>query len=182
MTSVFEAIDIAKRALPHGSDRLRELVVAIGGLESHWGDNFRGNWGAIIAGSSWTGPTFEHEDSQWTPDGVQTYVTTFRLYPTPEAAAADLGLLLQSRYKDAVAAAERGQWYEVSRQLYDGGYYRGTVPPKQAIAAHYARLRQFLVEQGVRTTAHTGGGIGLLLVGTVGFLWWKGRHGRRKHA
>lgn len=182
MTSVSEAIDIAKGALPEASDRLRALVVAIGGLETHWGDNFRGNWGAIIAGDSWTGQTFEHEDSKWTPDGVEHYTTSFRLYESPVAAARDLGQLLQSKYGKAVSAAQRGDWFAVSQSLYDGGYYRGTVPPKQAVAAHYKRLREFLDLQGISTTARSAGSLGWLLLGAVALVWLKGRHVRRKHA
>lgn len=175
MTSVNEAIDIAKRALPNASFGLRALVVAIGGLESHWGDGFPGtnNWGAITAGSGWSGQTFEHEDSKWTPQGVEYYVTDFRAYQSPEDGARDLGQLLQSQYAKAVAAAESNNWPSVSRWLYKGGYYKGTVPPEQAIAAHYKRLREFLVEQGISAPmlAAAAGIEWLFWGGLAAFLW-----------
>jgi hypothetical protein len=183
LTNVVQAIEIAKRALPDSSVGLRALVVAIGGLESQWGDGFPGtnNWGAITAGSGWNGPTFEHEDSEWTPEGVRHYVTSFRAYDTPEAGAADLGRLLSSRYASAVRAAERGQWREVSRLLHEGGYYRGVKPPAQAIADHYERLREFLVAQGI-TPAVAGGALLLewALWGALGWWFLKGKkHVRR---
>lgn len=179
MTSVNEAIDIAKRALPNASFGLRALVVAIGGLESHWGDDFHGsnNWGAITAGSGWSGQTFEHEDSRWTPSGVEHYVTNFRAYQSPEDGARDLGHLLQSQYAKAVAAAESGNWTSVSRLLYQGGYYKGTVPPAQAIAAHYKRLREFLLDQGISAPmlAAAAGIEWLFWAGVATFLWLRRR-------
>lgn len=169
MTNVAQAIDIAKRALPNASFGLRALVVAIGGLESNWGDGFPGtnNWGAITAGSGWTGNTFEHEDSKWTPSGVEHYVTQFRAYQSPEDGATDLAHLLQSQYAKAVAAAESGNWPAVSRLLYKSGYYKGTKPPEQAIADHYKRLREFLLEQGISPQ---------VLAAAVGLEWlfWAG--------
>jgi hypothetical protein len=178
LTNVSEAIDITKRALPNASFGLRALVVAIGGLESHWGDQWPGtnNWGAITKGT-WTGPTFQHADSKWTPQGIEKYVTDFRLYDSPEAGAADLGRLLASVYPKAVSAAERGQWSTVSRFLYEGGYYKGTAPPTEAIAAHYKRMRDFLLQQGISAPL-VAAAIGLewlFWAGVAAFVWYKRR-------
>lgn len=175
MTNVVEAIEIAKRALPDASFGLRALVVAIGGLESQWGDGFPGtnNWGAITKGSGWTGPVFEHEDSRWTPSGVEHYVTEFRSYASPEEGARDLARLLQSQYASAVRAAESGRWPSVSRRLYEGGYYKGTEPPEQAIAGHYRRLRDELARQGISAPMlAAAAGAEWLLWGAVGLFFW----------
>ena len=176
MTNVQQAIEIAKRALPNSSFGLRALVVAIGGLESGWGDGWPGtnNWGAITKGSGWTGATFEHADSRWTPSGVEHYTTEFRAYPTPEDGAFDLGRLLQSQYSKAVAAAESGSWPAVSRYLYEGGYYKGVKPKKEAIADHYKRLRDFLLEQGISAPMlAAAAGLEWLLWGAVAFFFLK---------
>jgi hypothetical protein len=140
------------------------LLVAIGGLESHWGDGWPGtnNWGAITAGANWTGSTFEHADSKWTPSGVVQYVTNFRAYPTPIDGAKDLGALLVSRYSKALDAAGRGDWLGASASLYDAGYYTGTKPRQQAIAEHYSRLRDFLLAQGINPA---------MLVAAAGLEW-----------
>lgn len=175
MTNVLQAIETAKRALPDASFGLRALVVAIGGLESNWGDGFPGtnNWGAITKGSGWTGPTFEHEDSRWTPTGVEHYTTEFRAYSTPDEGAADLGHLLRSQYSKAVAAAESGSWPAVSRLLYEGGYYKGIKPKAQAIADHYSRLRDFLVDQGISAPMlAAAAGIEWLFWGALGAFFW----------
>jgi hypothetical protein len=162
MTTVTEAIAIVRRALPNASFGLRALVVAIGGLESHWGDGWSvtnqwssgiagtNNWGAITADPSWTGETFEHVDHRPTPSGgVEEYTAKFRKYPTPDAGAKDLGNLLQHRYSSAVSAAESGRWHDVSSYLYDGGYYSGFGGKKAAVNAHYSQLSKFLKAQGI---------------------------------
>ena len=185
MTSVTEAISIARQAAPDMGASGIALLVAIGGLESHWGDWWPGtkNWGAIIAGSGWNGETFEHEDSRWTPSGVEHYVTDFRKYPSPLAGAADLAALLRSRYSKALDAAARGDWRGASAGLYDAGYFSGTKPRKQAINDHYKRLRDFLLEQGI-TPAMVGAAVGLewLFWGALGLFLLrrklKGSHGR----
>lgn len=185
MTSVAEAISIAKQAAPNLGASGIALLVAIGGLESHWGDGFPGtnNWGAITKGSNWTGATFEHADSRWTPSGVENYVTEFRAYPTPIAGAADLASLLSGRYAKALQAASVGDWLGASTALYDAGYYAGTKPRKQAIAEHYKRVREFLVEQGINPAVMASAiGVELLFWGALGFLLlrrkMKGSHGR----
>lgn len=169
MTDVSDAISIAKTAAPSLGAGGRALLVAIGGLESHWGDWWPGtnNWGAVTAGSGWTGATFQHEDSMWTPNGVVHYTTNFRAYPTTLDGAKDLANVLKSQWPKALAAADSGNWLGASTALYDGGYYTGTKPRKQAIAEHYARLRDFLIEQGINP-AVIGGAIALE------WLFWAG--------
>lgn len=174
MTDAAEAIDIAARAAPGLGLRERALLVAIGGLETHWGDWFAqpdgtpsNNWGAVTAGGGWSGPTFEHQDSRWTPAGNVAYITRFRVYDSPEAGAADLASLLRSQYQAALAAAERGDWYGASRALYKSGYYSGTKPEAGAIADHYRRLSEFLCAQGINPAV-------LAAAGGFEFLLWLG--------
>jgi hypothetical protein len=185
MTDVTEAISIAKSAAPTLGVSGRALLVAIGGLESHWGDAWQGtnNWGAITAGSGWTGATFEHADSRWTPSGVVRYVTNFRSYPTAIDGAKDLAQLLAHQYSKALSAASDGNWLGASAALYDAGYYTGTRPRAGAIADHYKRLREFLIEQGI-TPAMLGAAMGLEWLFWAGLGYFvlrrklKGTHGR----
>jgi hypothetical protein len=121
------------------------LVRSVSCIEGHYGDWFppgTHNWGAITAGSSWKGETFEHEDSYYDEDTGKNvhYTTAFRSYPSSAAAAKDLRDVLVNEYPAAVAAARAGDWSLVSAKLY--GYYRGTVTKSQAIAAHRNRLLQ----------------------------------------
>jgi flagellum-specific peptidoglycan hydrolase FlgJ len=171
MTSVTEAISIAKQAAPTLGPASIALLVAIGGLESHWGDWWPGtnNWGAIVADSSWKGPTFEHSDSKYTPEGNVSYVTKFRAYSTPTEGAADLGRLLAARYHEALAQAGKGNWLGASQALYDAGYYTGTQPRKAAIVTHYRNLSKYLLQQGI-SPATIGAAVGLewLFWGVVG--------------
>jgi hypothetical protein len=141
------------------------LVVAIAGLEAGSGGPGTGfephhNWGAITAGSGWTGATFEHADSRWTPQGIVHYVTNFRDYPDDDAAALGLVQLLRSQYGSALDAANRGDWFGASRALYEGGYYTGIKPKLQAIADHYKALSKWLVAQGIHPSL-VGAAIGL---------------------
>lgn len=174
MTSAAQAFAIAKRAAPALGVRGWALVAAIGGLETHWGDYFlqpdgtpSNNWGAVTKGSGWTGPTFEHQDSRWTGTDNETYTTEFRVYPTPDAGAADLASLLRGRYKTALAAAERGDWHTASSELYRLGYYSGKGPAAKAIADHYAALVKQLRALGIPT--------GLIIAATgLELAFWTG--------
>ena len=151
MPNVQQAATIVKRVAPDLSTSGVALVVAIAGLESGLGTGFLPhiNWGAITAGSSWTGATFEHADSKWTPQGVVHYVTNFRDYPDDDSAALDLVRLLRAKYAAALAAANAGNWLGASRALYEGGYYTGVKPKLAAIADHYKALSKWLVLQGI---------------------------------
>lgn len=193
MTNVTEAISIAKFAAPSLDASGIALLVAIGGIESHWGDGWSvtnrwsegisgtNNWGAITAGSDWTGDTFDHVDHKWTPSGTIQYVTKFRRYPTPVDGARDLAKLLQYQYPKALAAATAGNWKGASAALYDGGYYSGFKPRDGAIADHYKQLRKFLLEQGI-TPALIGAAVGLEALFWIGLgvLGWHATHRTRR--
>jgi hypothetical protein len=170
MPNVQQAVAIVRRVAPDLSRFGVALVVAIAGLESAGSDGSIGtgflphhNWGAITAGSGWTGATFEHEDSRWTTDGVVHYVTNFRDYADDDAAALGLVQLLRSQYKSALDAADRGDWFGASRELYKAHYYTGTKPPQAAIADHYKALSKWLVAQGINP-ALIGAAMGLELI------------------
>jgi flagellum-specific peptidoglycan hydrolase FlgJ len=165
MPNVQQAAATVKRVAPDLSASGVALVVAIAGLEAGSGGPGTGfepyhNWGAITAGSSWTGATFAHGDSKWTPEGIVHYVTNFRAYPDDDSAALGLVQLLRSQYKDALAAANDGNWLGASRALYDHRYYTGVKPRLAAIADHYKALSKWLVAQGIHP-ALVGAAIGL---------------------
>ena len=178
MTDVHQAVDIVARVAPELSRLGRALVVAIGGLETHWSDYFAQpdgtpsyNWGAVTAGASWTGPTFEHGDSHWTPAGNVKHVANFRVYESSEAGARDLATLLQHQYKKALAAADRGDWYGASRELYDGGYYSGYKPRTGAILDHFDAVRKQLEAQGIPVAAMAAAaGLEMVFWGALAFF------------
>lgn len=195
MTDVAQASQIVARVAPDLSKFGRALVVSIGGLETHWGDYFAQpsgapshNWGAVTAGTDWTGATFEHSDSRWTPAGNVQYVTRFRVYPSTDAGAADLVSVLRGQYKKALAAADRGDWLAAARFLYDGddgkaggGYYSGTKPRSGAILDEFNAIRKQLEAQGISVST-IGAAAGLDLVFWGALAWFaarKLRHGRR---
>jgi len=152
MPSLSEAQAIVRKVAPDLPWFGVAFVVAIAGLESGLGEGFlpHHNWGAITAGSGWNGPTFEHEDKRWTESGVETYTTNFRDYADDEAAAKGLVDLLRSQYGKALSAAEAGNWYEASCQLYKAGYYTGTNKDASVnIANHFKALSSWLVKQGI---------------------------------
>jgi hypothetical protein len=187
VTSAKDAVAIASRVVPKLSVRARALVVAIGGLETHWGDAFRqpdgtasNNWGAITKGSGWTGQTFEHVDTRWNGTDNESYTTEFRVYPSPLAGAQDLANLLRSHYRSAVAAAERGDWHAVSAELYKGGYYSGKAPAPQAIADHYSAIKKQLAAIGI-TPGVVVAAAGLEWLLWIGVGWLLLRHKRRSH-
>lgn len=174
MTNVKDAVAIAGRITPSLSARARALVVAIGGLETHWGDKFHqpngkpsNNWGAVTKGSGWTGPTFTHSDTRWNEKTQQNehYDTEFRVYATPLAGAIDLANLLRHQYKPALAAVERGDWHAASAELYKHGYYSGKGPAAQAIADHYAALKRELLAMGISP------GVVAVAIGAEWLLW-----------
>jgi hypothetical protein len=178
MTNVSQAVAIVRSVAPDLSRFGAALVVGIGGLETHWSDNFPQpsgapsfNWGAVTAGANWSGPTFEHADSKYTPTGNVRYITEFRVYPTTEAGALDLANLLRYQYRSAIAAADRGDWFGASTALYDGGYYSGTKPRKGAILDHFNALRKQLEAQGIPVSAIAAAGVlEILFWGSVGLF------------
>jgi hypothetical protein len=115
-----------------------------GGYGGGWNVPCKGsnNWGAVTAGRAWTGATCTYRDSRWDDElgQVVEYETAFRVYPTPEAGAADMArIVLKDNVREAI---RRGDLRGVSRAMRDNAYYIGTVPYEQAIDRHAARMRQ----------------------------------------
>ena len=125
---------------------------AIGWLETQYGWGWQGgpgqgsnNIGAITKGSGWTGPTFEHRDSEPRDDGSSRwYVTQFRAYPTAAAGFEDLvrGVFLWlTRDLYVLPPATRGDLEAFSRALYNTGYYKGFgATPEQRIEGHWRKV------------------------------------------
>ena len=178
MPNVQQAAAIVQRVAPDLSRFGVAFVVAIAALEGDFSPHH--NWGAITAGDSWTGTTFEHGDSKWTKDGVVHYVTAFRDYPDEDAAALGLVQLLRVRYASALDAAINGHWFDASAALYDHGYYTGTKPRGGAIADHYKALSKWLVAQGIHP-AIIGTAIGLEMLFWIGLGVFGWRAARRAH-
>lgn len=112
-------------------DRTR-ILGAIAFIETQYGQGWKGsgkgshNWGAIQAGSSWKGETFEYVDTHPLPDGTsQTYRVAFRKYPNDADGAKDLIRVAYVNRPSVLEAAERGDVYEVSKHLYLTHYYEG---------------------------------------------------------
>lgn len=131
MTTAAEARAIAVRAIPDATANERWLILAVGALETHWGDWWTGamrgsnNWGAVIgrgnAGSD------QHQDS----NAEGSYITAFARYLTPEDSARAMLALIRRRWPAAIEAANEERWGDVSAALYgprETGprYYTGT--------------------------------------------------------
>jgi len=172
MPNVQQATAIVERVAPDLPRFGVAFVVAIALLEGDFSPHH--NWGAITAGSSWTGATFEHGDSKWTAAGVVHYTTKFRDYPDEDSAALGLVQLLRSQYRPALDAAINGNWYLASKALYDGGYYTGVKPRAAAIADHYKALSRWLIAQGIHP-AIIGAAFGLEAIFWIGLgvLAWR---------
>jgi hypothetical protein len=124
----------------------------VGLLETSYGDGWSepqavgsNNIGAVIAGESWRGETFEHRDSEPIDgsDKSRWYVTRFRKYPTPEAGWADLArIMYRVRNRSSVLLeAGQGDTYGVSAALYATAYYRGFGSTADIrIKRHFAKL------------------------------------------
>lgn len=136
-----------------------QCLQAIASLESNYGQGWKppgngsNNYGAIQAGSSWNGDTFQYTDTRPNADGTSTpYVTKFRKYPTPIAGAVDLVKVVymnRGRDKLALAPASAGDTLGFSRGLHASGYYEGhgkTVEDR--IANHHKA-----VERSIRSQA-----------------------------
>jgi hypothetical protein len=149
-----------ERAVPGVSRETSLLARAISVLESHYGDGWgkelshagvgSHNWGALTAGSSWRGATFEHRDSRYNPETKTTveYVARFRSYPSDEAGARDLVRVLERTHAPAVALAASHRWGDVSASMGPRGtkFYLGNTPPPDAEAKHRARFLAALRE------------------------------------
>jgi hypothetical protein len=136
-----------------------QCVQAVGWLETNYGGGWKpgeglgsNNWGAITAGGSWTGATFEHRDSRPRPDGTnEWYVTKFRAYKTPADGAEDLVRVVYQlvigrgpsldRSVMVLRPATQGDVLGVSTGLYDSKYYAGFGKNRdERIAGHYAKM------------------------------------------
>ena len=112
-----------------------QLLQAVGFLEtsysSGWSKTVPGaagshNWGAITAGSGWSGATFDHKDSRPDAKGNNVwYVTKFRSYPTLIAGAADLARVVYQERPTVLAAATDGDVRGFSAAMYATKYYLG---------------------------------------------------------
>jgi peptidoglycan hydrolase-like protein with peptidoglycan-binding domain len=107
------------------------------------------NWGAVTAGQSWIGATFEHKDSRPNTDGSNSwYVTRFRAYPTADEGAQDLvrqvykaSGMFGDREKLVLPAATAGDTLLFSTRLYATRYYTGFgASAEQRIAGHHAKV------------------------------------------
>jgi len=109
---------------------------AVAILETHYGDGWgthdtgfgSNNWGAVQAGSSWQGETFEHKDSSPQADGTNHWYTTkFRRYPTEQDGATDLVRAVYQWHGRAkvLEAAGAGDIYGFSVEMHASGYYEG---------------------------------------------------------
>lgn len=134
-----------------------QCLQAVAKLESSYGDGWKppgngsNNYGAIQAGSSWSGATFQYTDTSPQPDGSnKSYVTKFRKYPTPIDGAIDLvKVVYQNRGRDklALVPAGKGDTLGFSRGLHASGYYEGfgkTVDDR--IANHHKAVANAIYE------------------------------------
>lgn len=136
-----------------------QCLQAIAALESNYGQGWKppgngsNNFGAIQAGASWSGATFQYTDTRPNADGSSTpYVTKFRKYATPIDGAIDLvKVVYQNRGRDklALVPAGKGDTLGFSRGLHSSGYFEGfgkTVEDR--IANHHKA-----VERSIRAQA-----------------------------
>lgn len=102
-------------------------------LSSGWSSKIQGaqdsnNFGAITAGSSWKGATFEHRDSKPVktppPPHQQWYVTKFRAYPSKLAGMTDLVKWYVDR-PAVLKALSSGNVRAFCAALYQAHYYTG---------------------------------------------------------
>jgi hypothetical protein len=194
-----QARQIFGRAVPHASAKQSLFIRAQSWFESGYGTGWDGdgagshNWGAVTAGPEWPGPTFQHADSYWTPEGVRRVSPKFRIYPSDEAGVADQYALVAKNWPKALTLADADDWKGAAAALF--GYYRGNVPPEQAKADYYRNLwhaaKQIAKETGetlppeqstTNSTVVAYGAVGALAVGGVvlAVLLAKRPRGRRR--
>ena len=112
-----------------------QCVQAVAALESSYGEGWKApgigshNFGAIQAGSTWKGETFQYTDTRPNSDGSSTpYVTKFRRYASASEGASDLvRVVYQARGRDKLVLppASLGDTLGFSRGLHATGYYEG---------------------------------------------------------
>lgn len=136
------------------------------------------NMGAITAGGSWTGETFESSDSRFdaVTQSVISYTTRFRVYPTELDGWKDLVQnVFVNNGRDRVKQRARACDYRgVSEALYDTKYYLGTSKSREAnITAHHKRMLSSLKAAGVEIHTSMGApsmGPALLSLGLFGAI------------
>jgi hypothetical protein len=137
-----------------------QCLQAVALIETNYGQGWKppgngsNNFGAIQAGTSWTGATFQYTDTRPNADGTSTpYVTKFRKYPSPIAGAEDLVRVVyqvqprgrMSREITVLPAATSGDSRKFSRALYETGYYEGFGPtPEDRINNHHRQIERAL--------------------------------------
>jgi len=129
-----------------------QFLHAVGMLETSCGTGWKGagvgsfNMGAITAGSSWKGATFEYRDSYPDANGVDHwYVTKFRKYASAAEGWADLANIMYEDRPSVLKAATAGDAYGVSAALYETKYYAGRgKTAKERIAGHHTALSRNL--------------------------------------
>ncbi len=114
---------------------IAQCAQAVAFLETGYGDGWSAaipgaddsnNMGAITAGSSWSGDTFEHRDSYPNDKGENvSYSTKFRRYATPQDGMTDLIRIVYLKRAAVLAAAKRGDTLGFSTELYRSRYYLG---------------------------------------------------------
>lgn len=139
-------------------------LTGVGCLETSYGQGWKGagrgsnNMGAIQAGSSWTGDTFEYTDTHPNDDGTSTpYRIAFRKYATPAEGWADLCRVMYVYLGRRVVRerAQQNDTYGVSRTLHETHYYEGfgkTVAER--IRNHYRALSRSIGAADTYVTNH----------------------------
>jgi hypothetical protein len=129
-----------------------QILHAVGLHESGCGFWWKGvgvgsfNMGAITAGKSWTGATFEYKDSYPDATGLDHwYVTEFRKYANAIEGWTDLANIMYEDRPSVLAAATAGDVFGVSTALYETTYYTGRgKTAKERIAGHYSAMTKSL--------------------------------------
>jgi hypothetical protein len=130
-----------------------QILHAVGLHESGCGFWWKGagigsfNMGAITAGKSWTGLTFEYKDSYPDASGLDHwYVTHFRRYANAIEGWMDLANIMYEDRPSVLMAATTGDVFGVSTALYETTYYTGRgKTAKERIAGHYAAMTKNLI-------------------------------------
>jgi hypothetical protein len=137
-----------------------QCLQAVALIETGYGEGWKSpgngsyNLGAIQAGTSWSGETFQYTDTRPNADGTSTpYVTKFRKYPSAIAGAEDLVRVVyqvqprgrMSRQVTVLPAAASGDSRKFSRALYETGYYEGFgATPEDRINNHHRQIERAL--------------------------------------
>jgi hypothetical protein len=122
LRAAFAAV-IGREGTIHELQCLRAISSLESGDGEYWKPPGNGsfNLGALQAGSSWSGATFEYRDTTPQPDGSsKSYVTKFRKYPTLIAGAEDLVrvVFVNMGRSSVLKAASEGNTLRFSAGLY----------------------------------------------------------------